>query len=390
MNIVIFGDAFSFPEGEASANRVHTYAKGFYENGSNAHVICFASKYDSADDGIINGIYYYHPFGQSKRNKYFLVRRWQKLLKYFNTLKLFKRIDRKDKINVIIVYTMLLQTHLFGWFLSRIYKSKFLIESGEHPLRLYQDGFLRKQQGLMKLKIESRSCDGILCISQFLINFYNKRGIPHHMLFLVPSTVDTERFRSSFTPPLTFQYISYCGGLTASKDGVNILIESFERISQKYQDINLVLIGKGDSIEDEMNFKDLVGNLNINKRVFFLGFLPRTKIPEYLNNAKILALARPRSMVADAGFPSKLTEYLATGVPVVVTKVGEIPIYLKDNENSFLSEPDSVEDFAEKLDFVLGNYEYAKEVAKKGKELTDTVFHYKYQAKRIIEFINSI
>jgi glycosyltransferase involved in cell wall biosynthesis len=95
-------------------------------------------------------------------------------------------------------------------------------------------------------------------------------------------------------------------------------------------------------------------------------------------------------MIADAGFPSKLTEYLATGVPIVITKVGEIPLYLKDNINAFISESDSVDAFASKLDFVLNNYEFAKQIASKGKELTNTIFNYNYQAKRIIQFIETL
>jgi len=209
-------------------------------------------------------------------------------------------------------------------------------------------------------------------------------------LFLVPGTVDIERFQISQASPLTFEYILYCGSLTLNKDGVNILIESFKRLIQKYPEINLVLIGKGDTIEEENIIKELVVNLNIEKKVFFLGQMARMEIPSYLNNAKILALARPKSIVADAGFPSKLTEYLATGVPVVVTKVGEIPIYLKDKENAFLSEPDSAEEFADKLDFVLSNYEFAIRVGLKGKELTNTIFNYNFQVKRMIGYIQSI
>ena len=108
----------------------------------------------------------------------------------------------------------------------------------------------------------------------------------------------------------------------------------------KYPEINLVLIGKGDTIHEEVMIKELVVKLKIEKRVIFLGQLSREKIPLYLNNAKVLALARPKSLVADAGFPSKLTEYLATGIPVVVTEVGEIPVYLRDNENAFISQPE--------------------------------------------------
>jgi hypothetical protein len=39
MSVVIFGDVFTFPEGNAATNRVYTYAKGFIENGIDVHVI---------------------------------------------------------------------------------------------------------------------------------------------------------------------------------------------------------------------------------------------------------------------------------------------------------------------------------------------------------------
>jgi len=391
MTAVIFGDLFSFPDGgDAATNRVHTYAKGLYENGVNVHVICFLTEYTRSGDGIKDGIYFYHPLRQEKRNKNYFIRNWYKLLKYFNTIAIFRRISKKDKINAIIDYSMLLDTHLFAWFLSKINGTLLINECGEHPLRNFQNSPWKQKQGLLKVRIESYLCDGILCISQFLIDFYKSNGIPVAKLFNVPSTVDGERFSLEVNSPLSFQYIVYCGGLTFQKDGVHILIESFAQISKKYPEINLVLIGKGDSINDEIILKELVHKLGIKDRVFFLGLLLRTEIPAYLKHARILALARPKSLVADAGFPSKLTEYLVTGIPVVVTEVGEIPVYLKDNINAFLSEPDSVDAFAERLDFVLGNYEFAKEVARKGKELADSIFSYKYQAGRIIEYINSL
>ena len=122
----------------------------------------------------------------------------------------------------------------------------------------------------------------------------------------------------------------------------------------------------------------------------FLGKMARTDIPVYLNNAEVLAMARPWSIIADAGFPSKLTEYLSTGNPVIATKVGEIPVYLEDNVNAFLSEPDSADAFAEKIEYVLSNYELAQKVGERGKELTRTIFNYNYQTKRMIAFIKTL
>lgn len=390
MSYIIFGDSFTFPEGNAATNRVYAYAKGFSEKGIKVHVICFGNEYDSVADGMIDGFYFYHPFGQRKRSKYFIIRRWQKFLKYYKTFTLIRNINKKDKIIAFICYTHLLLTQLFAFILTGFVKTNMILERSEHPFRNYQGSFLRKIRGGIRINLEIKFSNYFFCISQYLINFYQIRGISPNKILLVPSTVDAERFNISSKSPFNFQYILYCGSLVRSKDGIDILIESFSKISEKFPNINLVLIGKGDTNKEEVILKDLVVRLNIYERVFFLGYLPRKDIPAFINNAKILALARPKSIVADAGFPSKLTEYLSTAIPVVVTEVGDIPFYLKDNENAFLSKPSNVEVFAEKLDFVLSNYAFAKGVALKGKELTDTVFNYKYQAKRIIEFINSI
>jgi glycosyltransferase involved in cell wall biosynthesis len=387
MSIIIFGDLFSFPEGLAATNRVHTYAKGFIENHISVHVICFRNTYNSDGDGVINGICYYHPFGQRERNKYFIVRSWQKIVKYFTLISLVNKIHKKDKISAITVYSNLLNTHLTAWFLAKITRSKLLQECGEHPLRFYQEGAVRKKLGFIKFKLEADLSDGIICISQFLIDFHRENNIPENKLLHIPSTVDPERFETDDKPPLNFDYILYCGSLSISKDGVNILIESFASIYNKHPEIYLVLIGKGDLMEEENYLKELVEKLRLSEKIIFLGQMPRNEIPRYMNNSKILALARPISLVADAGFPSKLTEYLATGIPVVVTDVGEISVYLKDNENAFLSAPGSVDAFAEKLDYVLSNYQLATSISAKGKLLTKNVFNYYFQAARIIDFV---
>lgn len=389
MSIIIIGDSFSFPDGDAATNRVHTYAKGLCENGVKSHVICFASEYNTRGDGTVNGIYFYHPFQHRERSNNFITRQWHKSVKYLNTIHLFRRINKEERIDAVIVYTALLSTHLFAWFLARINKTIIIKECGEHPLRNHQKGCLKVFQGKIKVRIEAFFSDGIFCISQYLISFFKNLGISGKKLFQVPSTVDTERFKTSFNPPLDYKYILYCGGLTIIKDGVDILIESFKRISDKFPDINLVLIGRGDTPDEEKILRELPVKLGIDKRVVFPGFLSRTEIPAYLTNAGILALARPKSIIADAGFPSKVTEYLSTGVPVVVTEVGEIPVYLKDSENAFLVEPGNAGAFAEKLEYVLRNYEFAREVGKRGRDTAETVFNYKYQAKRIIEFVRS-
>ena len=388
--IIIFGDTFTFPNGNAATNRVHTYAKGFSENGFKAYVVCSRSDYTENPDGTFEGIDYSYPFGQKERSKYFLIRRWVKLLKYINTHRHFRKLRISYDILALILYTDNLTIQLYGFLLGKLFNIKIIHERSEHPLRAYQNSKINKARGEIKSIIGTRLCDGIFSISQYLSDFYKWRHVSEEKLLLVPSTVDVTRFNLSDVSPLPFDYIAYCGSLTIKKDGVDILIESFRQLASEKPDIDLVLIGKGDLAEEEASIRKRILQLDLGSRVHFLGQISRQEVPAYLKGARLLALARPRSIVADAGFPSKLTEYLSTGKPVVVTRVGEIPNYLKDMENAYLSEPGSADDFARQIRYVLDNYESALTVGNRGKKLAETLFNYNFQALRMVEFIRSL
>lgn len=388
--IIIFGDTFTFPEGNAATNRVHTFAKGFLENKLSAFVVCFRNDYTENIQGTYDGIGYFYPYGQKVRSPYFLIRRWVKLFKYLKTYVILKNLSLRHEIVAINLWTNTLRTQIFVYLLAKAFKIKIIHEHSEHPLREFQKPWIKRVLGEIKSFLGTRLCDGIFCISQYLMEFYKSRKVKDYKLLLVPSTVDNERFNIKGDSPLPYNYIAYCGSLTITKDGVNILIDSFSQIAEAKPDIHLVLIGKGDSEDEETAIRKQTEQLNLSDRVHFLGQLSRTDVPVYLTSAKILALARPTSIIADAGFPSKLTEYLSTGKPVVVTKVGEIPFYLKDGEDAFLSEPDSAEEFAGKLRYVLDHYEFALTVGKSGKRLTETIFNHNFQAARMVGFIKSL
>ncbi len=389
MSIVIFGDNFSFPEGNAATNRVYTYAKGFAENNVNSYVICFSNDYLENGNGIVEKIQYFHPLNQNKRSNSFFIRNWFKFTKYVNTIRLLKRINKEDKIEAIITYTKKSVTHLFSFYLSRIIGTKLIIENNEHPLRYYQSGFIKRAIGKTKLAIELKSFDGILLITQHLIDFYKSKSISEKKLLLVPSTVDPGRFEKEKSKNIAYKYIGYFGSIDFDRDNVDLLINSFSMISEKYNDIHLVLGGMYSDVEKKL-LLDLVKSLKIESKVHLLKYLSRDEIIQYMVDSYIIVMVRSNDIHTDASFPSKLTEFLSIGNPMISVSVSEIPKYIEDGVNGFLIKPGDTIGLSEKLEFVLNNYQFASEVAQKGKELTGSVFNYRYQAKRIIEFINSI
>lgn len=388
MSIVIIGDNFTFPEGNAATNRVYTYARGFIENNVNASVISFRNDYMENRNGTVERIQYFHPINQKKRNKYFAIRNWFKLVKYINTIILIRKINREDKVSAIIIYTKALSTHLFSYFLARLIGSKLIIENSEHPLRDYQSGNINKVIGRLKFWIKLKTFDGILLITKQLIDFYKKTLHDEKRILLVPSTVDPKRFTAEKSKKLGYKYIGYFGSINFRRDNVDVLINAFASICDRHKNIDLVL---GGMMEVDKNLlTGLINTLKIESRVHILGYLSRNEITQYIIDSHILVLVRSNDKFTEVSFPSKLTEYLATGNPVIATAVSEIAQFITDNNNGFLIKPGSTEELIEKMEYILNNYEVATEVARKGKALTDNIFNNTFQAKQIIEFIETL
>lgn len=389
MSYIIFGDLFTFPEGEAATNRVHYYGKGLISNGKSVHVICFGNVYTQYMDGEIDGIKYYHPFRQTRKSRYFFVRTWKKIMKFIRAFQLIRNLNKQEKVSSLIVYSGIPATFLFAWVMAGLLGSRLIQEISEHPLRYYQEGFIKKQIGYLKLSVESNLTHGILCISHYLVDFFKERGFPAHRLILIPSTVDPHRFNISVDHPLPFPYIGYFGMLTFNRDNVDLLVRAFARISGKFPDMHLVMGGPVYGNE-KGKIAELAAALGIREKLTLLDYLPREEIIRYVVHSKILVMVRANDLKAQASFPSKLTEYLATGKPVISVKVGEISDYLTDGINAYLVEPGDEKTMSAKIDQILTCYDDALETARRGRQLVYTVFNYSYQAKRIISFVESL
>ena len=89
-----------------------------------------------------------------------------------------------------------------------------------------------------------------------------------------------------------------------------------------------------------------------------LGKVPREKVLDNLKEADFTILLRPEdARYAKAGFPTKVTESLASATPVICNLTSDLGMYIKDMENGIIVEGCSGNDVKEavekaiKLDF---------------------------------------
>ena len=138
--------------------------------------------------------------------------------------------------------------------------------------------------------------------------------------------------------------------------------------------------------EEKVNLK-LIDDLGISDQIVFTGLVPAKQMPQLLKNAEVLALDRPDNMQAKYGFATKMGEYLLSERPVVVTKVGDFPLFFKDGESALLANPSDANDFATKLNWALDNPKAAERIGKRGAEVAMREFNYITESKKIADVI---
>jgi len=83
-------------------------------------------------------------------------------------------------------------------------------------------------------------------------------------------------------------------------------------------------------------------------------------------------------------------EALASGLPVVATKVGGVPEVIDDGENGFLVSPMDHQGLADKVLYLLENSDHAREMGFMGRKRVEERFSWHEVAKQVLEVYNEV
>ena len=291
----------------------------------------------------------------------------------------YKFIKQLSDDDVVLV----LNTGILLGMLKKYSKVKVYHETTESP-----DIAQWRLKLLKKIYLEGcKKVDGLFVISTALKDYFIKIGVPKEKITIVNMTVDVQRFEGVKKQQTRDKYIAYCGTASNNKDGVDKLIQAFSLVAQRHKDVKLYIIGKAPSESDELHNLKLIEDLGLKERVVFTGIVSVADMPQLLTNATMLALARPNNIQAQNGFPTKLGEYLLTGNPVVVTKVGDIPLFLNDGESALLAEAGNIQEFANKLCWVLEHPDDAAKIGENGRHVAIEHFNSYIEGQKIIKTV---
>lgn len=368
---------YSFNPNTAATNRTLAYMKGLSELSIETVVIFFLTdknKHTIQTNYPNVSIEYYW------KKWFYINSKYLKHICYILFLILFYfRVKAGD---TIYMYNM---ADVLHWLLKKKGVRVF-VEKTEHP-SMYPLGSYVYRPTIKQYLADYSSSSGVITISTSLKDYFIKNGVNHSKIKIINVIVDADRFKNIV--PMNFEndYFAYCGTVSTFKDGVDILIKAFAIVHSRYPFIHLRIAGRFANQSDENYLISLVKDLKLEDSVVFMGLISASDMPSFLAGARAVLLSRPDNIQAKNGFPGKLGEYLLSKSPAIVTAVGDIPLFIKDNMNGFLVKPNDHFAFAQKMIWVLQHVSESKKIGDEGYYLAIKHFNYLSETKKLIDFI---
>jgi glycosyltransferase involved in cell wall biosynthesis len=388
---MVFMGGFTYPHGMAGTKRVQ-------------HVIDALKQYpdvtsrvilqrQSSEHNILTGVHDGTPYETVMVDLFRAKVLFVLPLLYLKTCAALKRAFRPGQKNVLYLYGPLLLENIVPLMYARKigYKIVFdIIEDYELSRDISRTFFHYVKYKFMtrfSSRIKSLSA-GIIVISSHLerkFTTFIQGKAPIHYL---PISVDMGRFPEKpgrMSPNVALLY----AGSFGMKDGLPVLLNAFDMLAERYGNVRLVLTGRGDKEAMEI-FNARIEASPYKNRIEYKGYLDEKEYYSLVNDADIPCMTRVDHAYANAGFPFKLGEFLATGKPVIASRVSDVDRFLVHGHSAMLVQAGSSTEVCEAAEFLINNREAAASIGARGREVAETFFDYRVQGRSLLTFLENV
>lgn len=169
------------------------------------------------------------------------------------------------------------------------------------------------------------------------VKTYLANYVPSDRVHVIPNGVNPDRFPSipfRLPSPIDCFTIGFVGTLKPWH-GLPVLVEAFAHLHERIPNPKLLIVGDGperDSLSAELAKRGL------QTKVHFTGAIAPGEVPAWLRKMDVAVAPYPAEV--DFYFsPLKVYEYMATGLPVVASQVGQLTNLIRNGVNGILCPP---------------------------------------------------
>ena len=217
--------------------------------------------------------------------------------------------------------------------------------------------------------------DLFIFLTKFMTEIYNPKKRPY---IIMEGSVDHTLAQHNKTQRKDNKQIVMYAGAIEAEYGFSELVQAFMTLSSP--NIELHIYGSGKFVNQLQEYQKL------DSRIKYMGMVSNEQVVKAEQQATLLVNPRlSHHEFAKYSFPSKTSEYMVSGTPLLTTKLPGIPD--EYFEHLYVFEEESVKGFAKKMEEILSLP--LKELQQKGGEAQQFVLENKnniIQTKKIIDF----
>jgi len=273
---------------------------------------------------------------------------------------------------------------------SKWFKKKPLLVDWDDP---WGGGFANYHNFATRYVLETlekkvpNMADRLTVVSEVLEQRAIEIGIPQELISRIPNGSNVDEItpipREEAKKQLNlenYEYLVLSLGHTYMGT-LKLLFTAWAEVVRTIPEAKLLMVG---SIEIPENLKHLYSRLS--DSIILAGVQPYEKVAIHLSAANVVVLPMEDNLIERARFPIRLGDYMAAGASIVSNAVGEVKKVIEEGDCGLISEPNSVEGFAENIIRLLQDEKMQQTLGKRARELAER----RYAWSKLAENLNKI
>jgi glycosyltransferase involved in cell wall biosynthesis/ubiquinone/menaquinone biosynthesis C-methylase UbiE len=213
-------------------------------------------------------------------------------------------------------------------------------------------------------------------------------GAPEQRTYLLPWGADPAIFQPRAQGKEQETVTIAALGRMVPKKGFDRLLEAWAEIAKQFPQARLRIGGDGPLLE---TLRNEAKRLGIDGQTDLPGRIPWDHAPDFLAAADLFALPSIRDRAGNIdGLPTVLLEAMSSGLPVVASDLGGIPLVVEDGANGYLIPPGDVDALAQRLRRLLRNKQERERLGKAARTSVVESFNWSNVARRLTKIFADV
>jgi glycosyltransferase involved in cell wall biosynthesis/dTDP-4-amino-4,6-dideoxygalactose transaminase len=271
----------------------------------------------------------------------------------------FVKFLKKEKVDILMTYHF--GSDIWGAWFGRLAGVRVIISNRRDV------GFWKSRHHNLAYKIVNHWVDRIIAVSEAVKNtIIESEGVSPAKIEVIYSGVNLDFLSqeidaTSVRKELGLNFDAPIVGVVSwfrSEKGVEYFLQAAAKVKEGLPETQFVIVGDGPLREKMLN---LTKELNLEQTIRFLGW--RLDVPRIMHTFDILV-----SPSLTEGFSNVVIEAMASGKPVVATRVGGNKEAVIDQKTGILVKPGDAQALANAITFILHNSKVRQDLGNAGRE----------------------